>query len=190
MENFSFIFLSLTHGFINDFEKQEKLINEVKPEIILSEQIENKKFYSKKDYDSFLEMKQFSLMTSFNEVKNLVQLCNKEKVKLIGIDFENYGFSDDLCHKINNGESLNESEEKEINELVKRREKYHLEKLREYQEKSSRPILVFLGAWHLRKEGLIRENIKNSKFIVLKTKKGQEVYEPVREEVIYEEITQ
>lgn len=127
-ENLDFIFLGLSHGFINDFDKEKELIEEVKPEIVLSEEMENKKLISEEDYENFLKKKVHSFMTSFEGVEKLVNLCKEKKIKLIGIDLENFGFSKGVAFKIKKGKSFSPKEEIEINSLVKRREEIHLKK--------------------------------------------------------------
>ena len=186
-ENFSFIFLGMTHGFIDDFNKQEKLIEEIKPEFVLSEDMQNISLISIEDCSSFLQNKKHSLMTSFEDVKKLVSVCNEKEIKLIGIDFENFGFSEKIANKINSKEKITKEEEKEIEELVNKREAYQIKKIKEYENKSPKPILVFLGAWHLRSDGLIVSKIKNSKIIFPANKKGEMVLEPTEEKIVYAE---
>jgi len=183
----TFIFLGMTHGFINDFAKQKELIEEIKPEFVLSEDMQNKSLISNEDYFSFLQNKKHSLMMDFKDVEKIVSLCNEKKIKLIGIDFKDFGFSREIANKINENEKITEEEEKEIGELVNGREKYHIEKIKEYENKSSKPILVFLGAWHLREDGLIVKEFQNSKIIFPANKKGELVLEPTKDEIVYRE---
>ncbi len=181
--NFSFIFLGLTHGFIDDFDKQYKLIKEINPEIVLSEEMENIELKNILDYESFLKNKKHSLMTSFKDVENLVNLCKKNKIKLIGFDLKNFGFSEKITNKINNNLPLSKLEEKEIENIVLKREFYQIKKIKEFQNKSKKSILVFLGSWHLRKESPLLKEISNSKIIFPVDKKGNLIFEPKEGEI-------
>ncbi len=183
----NFIFLGMTHGFINDFDKQKKLIEEIKPEFVLSEDMQDISIISDKDYSSFLQNKKHSLMMPFEDVEKLVSLCKEEKIKLIGIDFKNFGFSEKIANKIKNNEKVTKEEEKEIEELVNKREEYQIKKIKEYKNKSSKPILVFLGVWHLKEDSLIINEIKNSKIIFPANKKGDLVLEPTKDKIVYME---
>ncbi len=183
----NFIFLGMTHGFIDDFTEQKKLIEEIKPEFVLSEDMQDISIISDKDYSSFLQNKKHSLMMPFEDVEKLVSLCKEKNIKLIGIDFKDFGFSKNISNKINNNEKVTKEEEKEIEELVNKREKYQIKKIKEYENKSTNTILVFLGAWHLRKGGLISNEIKNSKIIFPANKKGDLVLEPTKDKIVYME---
>ncbi|MCK5149689.1 hypothetical protein KAJ87_02080 [Candidatus Pacearchaeota archaeon] len=186
-KNFSFIFLGMTHGFIDDFNKQKKLIKEIKPEFIFSEDMQDISLISIGDYSSFLQNKKHSLMTSFGDVEKLVSIYKEDNIKLIGIDFENFGFSEKIANKINNKEEITKEEEKEIEKLVDKREEYHIKKISNQNNLSKKPILVFLGSWHLRSEGLIVNKIKNSKIIFPANKKGEMVLEPTKDKIVYME---
>ncbi len=185
---FNFVFLGLTHGFIDDFVKEKSLIEEIKPEFVFSEDMENKKLISPEDYDYFLKNKKHSIMTKFEEVEKLVNLCRGREIKIIGIDFENFGFPNQTCKKILSGSPFTKNEEEEINKIAKKREDYHFKKLKESEKISKKPILVLLGSWHLRNEGLIMKNIKNAKVIFPANKRGDLVFEPTEEKIVYREI--
>ena len=186
-ENLDFIFLGLSHGFINDFDKEKELIEEIKPEIVLSEEMENNKLNSDEEYKNFLDNKTHSLMTSFEEVEKLAKLCKEKKIKLIGIDFKNFGFSKEVSHKLKEGQPFDSEEEIKINNLVKKREKNHLKEILKFKESSKKPILVFLGSWHLRKGGLLTKKIRKSKIIFPANKGGDLVFEPTKEKIVYME---
>lgn len=185
--NFSFIFLGLTHGFLDDFRKEEEVIKKTNPSVILSEEMEDKILASEGDYKNFLDKKEHSLMTNFKRMKPLVSLCQKKKIYLIGIDFKNFGFKKELITKMSHNKNLTKKEEKEIERMVQKRESYHIKKILESSKIYKKPILVFLGAWHLRKEGLIVSQIKNSRIIFPADKKGELVVKPTREKIVYME---
>src|SRR3989344_5812565 len=129
--SFSFIFIGSTHSFVDDFLKQEEIIELVKPKFVLNEELENLKLDTEDKFKEILEKKFISDMTSFDEVKKIIKLCFEKKINLIGIDFHNFGFDKNLQKKIKNQEELTKGEEERLNKLVEEREKHHLSKILE-----------------------------------------------------------
>ena len=187
--NFSFIFIGSTHGFLNDFLKQEEVINAIMPEFVLGEELENIKLESEEEFKDFFKKRHFSDMTSFDEVKELANFCFNKKIKLIGIDFHNFGFDTNLQRKIKNQEELTSEEEKELNKIINLREKHHLSKILEYKEKTNKPLVIIIGCWHLRGNSLLRKELKNYKIIAPLDKNGKVLFEPdEKKKIKYGEI--
>lgn len=176
--NFSFVFIGSTHSFLDDFSKQEEIINLIKPEFVLSEELENLKLDSKDKFLEFFKTMNVSNMTSFEEVEKLARLCFNRKIKLIGIDFHNFGFDEELQRKIKNREELSKEDENKLNKIIRLREKHHLSKILEYRRKTSLPIVVILGCWHLREGSLLREKLKNYKIIAPLGGDGEVLFAP------------
>jgi len=187
MKDYKLIFLGTTHGFIDDFKKEKEIINEINPKLVLSESLENKELKSKKDFESFIKIKQHSEITSFKEVEKLVKYCYSKKIPLIGIDFKNYGFEGELIKIINSQKQPTKKQEKRIDKILKKREKRHIKIIKDFTKKTSKPILITLGSWHLRKDSLIRKKFRGAKIIYLVNKKGEMILEPTKEGVKYEE---
>lgn len=184
----SFIFLGSTHSFIDDFLKQKEIIELVKPEFVLSEELEDLKLDTVQKMKEVLEKKIISDMTSFYEVEKLIKLCFEKKIKLIGIDFHNFGFDKDLQRKIKNQETLTKKEEEKLNKIVKEREKHHLSMILEYKSKTKRPLVIILGCWHLRENSLLRKTLKHYKIIAPIDENGKILFEPNNKEIKYGEI--
>lgn len=187
--NNSLIFIGSTHGFIDDFSKQKEIISSVKPEFVLCEELENLELNSEEKFNEIFKKRKISNMTSFEEVEKLIKLCLDNKIKLIGIDFHNFGFSENLQKKIKNQEELTREEERKLNEIIKKREKYHLSKILEYKEKTSKPIVIIVGCRHLREGSLLIKKLKNYKIIAPVDKNGKILFAPKNEEIKYGEIT-
>lgn len=188
--SFSFIFLGSTHGFLNDFEKQREWIIKVNPEFVLSEELEDLKMESETEFKEFFKKKKVSRMTSFNEVKELAILCFERGIKLIGIDFSNFGFNDNLQRVVKKQENPTKAEEEQIENLANKRERYHLSKILDYKNKTSKPIVIILGCWHLREGSLLRNKLKNYKIITPIGKNGKVLLSPEGAEGFrYGEIT-
>ncbi|MBS3090009.1 hypothetical protein J4461_04010 [Candidatus Pacearchaeota archaeon] len=186
--NFSFILIGSTHSFVDDFLKQEEIIKSVKPEFVLSEELENLKLDTEDKVKEILEKKFISDMTSFDEVEKLIKLCFEKKIKLIGIDFHNFGFDENLQRKIKNQKELIKEDEERLNKIVEEREKLHLSKILEYKSKTKRPLVIILGCWHLRENSLLRKKLKNYKIIAPLDENGGVLFEPNNSEIKYGEI--
>jgi len=186
--NFSFIFIGNTHSFVDDFLKQEEIIKSVKPEFVLSEELENLKLDTEDNFKEILEKKFISDMTSFDEVEKLIKLCFEKKIKLIGIDFYNFGLDENLQRKIKNQKELTKEDEERLNKIVEEREKLHLSKILEYKSKTKRPLVIILGCWHLKENSLLRKKLKNYKIIAPLDENGEVLFEPNNSEIKYGEI--
>ena len=184
----SFIFIGSTHSFLDDFSKQKEIISVINPEFVLSEELEELKLDTENKFKEILEKKFISDMTSFAEVEKLIKLCFEKKIELIGIDFHNFGFDENLQKKIKNQKELTKEEEEKLNELVEKREKYHLSKILEYKSKTKLPIIIILGCWHLRKDSLLRKRLKNYKIIAPIDDSGEILLEPNNKKIKYGEI--
>lgn len=184
----SFIFIGSTHSFLDDFSKQKEIINLVNPEFVLSEELEDLRLDTEDKFKKILDKKFISDMTSFNEVEKLIKLCFEKKIKLIGIDFHNFGFDENLRSKIKNQKELTKEEEEKLNKLVEKREKYHLSKILEYKSKTKLPIIIILGCWHLRKDSLLRKRLKNYKIIAPIDESGEVLLKPNNNKIKYGEI--
>jgi len=185
----SIIFIGNTHSFLNDFIKQKEIIESINPEFVLSEQLEDLKLNSKEKFKEILKKRTISNMSSFEESKELINLCFTRGIKLIGIDFPNFGFNKNLQNKIKNNKELTKDEEKELEKIIKKREKNHLSKILEYKQKTKLPIIVTIGCWHLRKGSFLKEKLDNYKIIAPLNEKGEVIFEPKEgKEMKYGEI--
>ncbi len=184
----SFIFIGSTHSFLDDFSKQKEIISVINPGFVLSEELENLKLDAEDKFKEILEKKFISDMTSFEEVEKLIKLCFEKNIKLIGIDFHNFGFDENLQKKIKGQEELTKEEKEKLNKIVEEREKHHLSMILEYKSKTKKPLIIILGCWHLRKNSLLRKKLKNYKIIAPLDENGEILFEPSNKEIKYGEI--
>ncbi len=182
--DFSFIFIGSTHGFIEDFIKQKQIINLLNPEFVLCETLENLSLDTKEKFEEILKNKTISNMTSFDEIKKLIEFCYDKNLKLIGIDLENFGFDNTLQEKIKRQEKLSKKEENKIKEILKLRDKIHLEKILEYKNKTNCPLVIIIGSWHLRENSFLRNSLNNYKIFFPCDKKGNLLTEPQKDKKI------
>lgn len=181
---FSFVFIGSTHGFINDFIKQEEVIRSINPDFVLCEELEDIFLDLKERYNQIIKEKKISNMTSFNEVEKLINLCNNRGIKLIGIDLPNFGFDEILQGKIKRQEELSKEEENKLEEILKLRDKLHLQKILEYKKKTDKPLIIILGSWHLRENSLLRNSLNNYKIFFPCDEKGNLLIEPPNDKTI------
>ena len=188
MEN-KIIFIGSTHGFIEDYIKQKEIISSVHPDFVLCENLEDYILDSNEKFGDLIKERKISNMTSFEEVEKLIKLCYEKKIKLIGIDFPNFGFNENLQKKIKSQEELNSDEEKEIEDILKKRTENHIKKIEEFLKKTKKPLAVILGSWHLRENSQIRNRLNNYKIIAPCDNDGNLLITPPKEDKInYGEI--
>ncbi len=187
MENEQLILIADTHGMINTFEKQKEIIDKYKPIFVLSENMENNKVESDFEFNKIMKKKKISNMTTMEEVKELIKLCHKKNIKLIGIDFENFLIERKLQTKVNRDMKLTKEEEEELTDLAYRRENKHVKMVGKFLEISRRPLVVILGAWHLRRNSQIRKSFDHYKLVYLSNPKGEMVLGPTKEKLSWKE---
>jgi len=178
MASFPLIFIAETHGFIDDFGKEKEIIEKYAPEFVLSEYMQDIVLDSKLKYEQILIKKKISKMVSFNEVKELIKFCYNKNIKLIGIDIKNFGFNKQIQNKIKKQEEIRGKDEKELEKIMKKREENHIKIIKRYLKKTNKPIIVLLGAWHLRENSLIRKSFKEYNIISPLDEKGNILIEP------------
>lgn len=183
LSSFSFIFVGDTHGFLNDFIKQKEIIESVKPDFVLAEQMQDINFlvdedYSKLDSIAYLD---------FKKIKSLMELCKKLKINLIGLDFKDFGFDGKLNEVINDGRMPSKEEELKIAEIIRKRENHHLNLIKQYKNSTKRPLVILIGTWHLREDSLLMRELDNCLVIYPGDIEGNMLIEPSvkKEEVNY-----
>ncbi|HEB47094.1 MAG TPA: hypothetical protein ENI22_01350 [Candidatus Pacearchaeota archaeon] len=162
--SFSFFFLGDTHSFIDDFKKQKEIIEEIKPDFVLYERLENHSLKTKEDYEKILRTRKISNMTSFDEVEKIIKFCFKKKIKLIGIDFKNFGLNKNLQEKVKKQLPL-KGRKRQLDKILKRREIKHIQMIKKYTRKTKKPILITIGSWHLKEDSKLMNAFDRYKVI-------------------------
>ena len=189
MNSFFLFFIGHTHGFIDDFKKQKEIIEKVKPDFVLCESMENLSLISKEDYNQIFKKREISNMTSFEENEKLIRFCFEKNIKLVGIDFENFGFNEILQNKIKKQQEITEEENKEVENILKKRSKHHLMIIKDILNKTEKPIIIILGSWHLREDSLLMRDLHNYKIIFPCDENGNLLHEPTDKKISYCERT-
>lgn len=159
--SFSFIFIADTHGFLNDFQKQKEIIDKAAPEYVLAELLQEHVLDTPQKYAQLKRKEEISEMVSWKEIRKLVCLCEQKNIKLIGMDFTNFGFNTHLQQIVKGEKELTKNDEDEIEKILENRQKKHVEMCREYKKKTCKPIVVIVGAWHLQESSLLMQELNN-----------------------------
>ena len=183
METFSFLFIGDTHGAIDDFQKQKEIIEAYGPEVVLAESLQDLRLDTPKKFKEALKRRFISDNVRFDEVKELIELCQDRGIRLIGIDFHNFGLTGDLQNAVE-GEPTH-AQKKEIQEIVKKRQEHHLKKIQEYEGKAKKPIVIIVGAWHLQENSLLMTGLTDYKVIFPCDPKGAMLLGPTGEDIKY-----
>ncbi len=161
------IFFAETHGIIKEeLSIQDKIINTFKPSCYLYELLEEEKIVSGNDFKKFLktdDSKDFSIISTFAELKPVVRLTQKYNLPIIGCDITN------MCR--DNKNFLNKKEltkEERLNEeiIMKKREERQKKVIEKSLTKYKGIIFISLGAFHLRDNSLILQRIKQDSIII------------------------
>jgi len=176
-KHFSFIFLGDTHGFMNDLLIQKETIKKFQPDYVLSESLQNLRFSRNKSTDKKIE-------TLEPASKNLTSYCIKKNIEIIGIDYKNFGLSKKILNSLQKNEKLSSSHKQDIKNILKKRTERHLKFIRKF-EKSLKPVVVVIGAYHLRPKSPILKSVKNALVIQPCDEKNNLVYEPTQKKLKY-----
>ena len=86
---------------------------------------------------------------------------------------------------------MSKREQEKINKILESRVKSHIKKILEYLKKTSKPLVVIVGSWHLRKGALLVKEMNNYKIIFPCDSEGNLLIEPPRDNkgIFYREIT-
>lgn len=141
---------------MNDAAKIREALETYNPEFFLCEQVEDLKFETKEDFDKFYRQKKVSEMTEFNDIVDMVEFCQRKNIRLIGTDLHNLGIPKEIARKISEKKPIGEGEKFIVEMALPDRTKKQIETIQEYLKKTNRPIVVSVGAWHLRENSELR----------------------------------
>jgi len=163
-----------THGFFDDSLVQEEIIKTFKPELFLYEMLEETTLDTTDKRKEFLETPddaEFSVISTFGELKKTVALADKYKLTISGNDIK------DMCRK--NKEFLTKTtltpeEEVEEQNILNKREECQVKRITESFEKKT---LVSVGAYHLRMDSTLMK-IQENYLLIYFAYNGEQLFEP------------
>ena len=157
--SFSFIFIGDTHGFLNDFIKQKEIIEQVNPEFVLAEQLQDIVLDSKKSFLEIVDKRYISELVDFEHVEQLIKLCDKKNIKLVGMDIKDFGYEKGIRNIILGKRKPTKEEEKAVEKIVEKREMHQLRAIQKYAKMTKKPIVIITGCWHLREDSSILKSL-------------------------------
>ena len=158
------ILFTETHGFIEESQIQEKILEKLDFESFLYELLENKKIVFKEDFEKYLnekDEKEFSIISKYGELKPTISLAKKFNLPLVGCDLKNTGRKN-TDFRTKKDWSEKDLEKEEI--LFQKREKKQKEIIDLYLKKGS--VFASIGAYHLRPESHLMKSLKGKHFII------------------------
>lgn len=186
--NIRSIFFAETHGLIPEIEAQEKIISKTNPKLFLYELLEEEKIISEEDYQKFLskpDEDDFSIISKFKDLKPTVILAKKFRLPIVGCDIKNMLREDT---KFRDTETITEEDVKNEENIMAKREERQLETINRCLNQDKEILLfVSLGAYHLRKESLIRKKVKSNYLLVRPLFDRKEINEV--EDILNSELT-
>lgn len=139
-----------THGYLDEDHIRERALKKLKPDYILYELLENKMLRTQQEKSTFLDQpdeKQFSIISTYGELKTLVGLGLELSIPIIGCDLKNTG---------RKSTEFKEDEQ----ELMKKRQKHQYNIIKDYASKGT--VFVSIGIYHLFPQSKLIQNLKKS----------------------------
>lgn len=110
------------------------------------------------------DSKEFSIISTFGEIKPTIRLANKYNVPVIGCDIKNMGRKD---IKFRTKKNWTKEEKEEEEELHKKRELYQKEIIEKVMQKTNKLIFVSIGLYHLRQSSELIKHLKKYNFVIV-----------------------
>jgi len=155
------ILFAETHGFLNEIPIQKKIINNVNPNFFLYEMLEEIKILNRKSAKTFLSKpnnEDFSVISTYGELKPIVRMATNFQLPIIGCDIKNMGFNSK--NKLNK-----EFFRKYGKEIIKKRETRQSKIINDYTSKGL--VFASIGAYHLRRNSITIKKLKEKKVIII-----------------------
>ena len=177
-----------THGFLDDIGIQKEILEIINPEYYLYEMLEDKNLLNKRDFSEFLsnsDEKDFSVISTYGELKPTISMLNEMAIKVVGCDIQNMGRENKDFLKI---KELTPEQEKKEEDLLRKRERVQAERINDYSKKNKK-VFASLGAYHLRKGSLLLDKLNEKKFVLFyPVYKGKPAFAP-EEDMKQEDIS-
>ncbi len=160
--NIKLVLFGEYHGFINQIQIQREIIRNMKPDFFLYELLEEKKILNSKDAKKFLDSpndKDFSVISTYGELKPIIKLARSFHLPVIGCDIRNMS----LRNKKWKGKKFSPEESRKI---TKKRELRQSKVINEYTSKGL--VFMLLGDYHTKRNSLVLSKLKERKFILIK----------------------
>lgn len=161
LHNINLVLFGEYHGFVNQIDVQKRVIQRVKPDFFLYEMLEEKKIFNDKDAKKFLSIpdkEDFSVVSSYGQLKSIIRLCRKFDLPIIGCDLRNMG--------VNKGWRKNKFSKEEADRITKRRELQQARIINQYTSKGL--VFALVGDYHLRRNSVLWSKLHINEAIIVR----------------------
>lgn len=159
--NIKLVLFGEYHGFIKQIHVQRKIIQSVRPDFFLYEMLEEDKILNIKDAKKFLsksDSKDFSVISTYGQLKPIVRLARSFDLSIIGCDIKNMGVNKDWRKK--------KFSHEEAKRITNNRELRQAKIINQYSSKGL--VFALLGKYHLRKNSLVLSKLKVKRVVIIK----------------------
>lgn len=166
-KNIRLVLFAETHGLINEIPIQEEIIKNINPTCYLYELLEEESLITEEEKDNFLikpNNENFSIISTFEDLKPTILLAKKYNLPLMGIDIKN------MLRKDKNFLAKTSLSEEDLiieNEIMKKREIRQKEIIIKYLSEYLGVIFVSVGVYHLRKDSELFKELNQDALIVI-----------------------
>lgn len=177
------ILFAESHGFLNDWKLQKDIIKLSKSKTYIWEMLEDKKLEKLSEFNKFINKKDtenFSIISKYCELKGIVKWCKENKIKITGCDLKNMGRKD---KNFLSKKELTKSDIRKEENLIKKREKHQAKIIKETYKKDKQTIFCSVGAYHLRPNSYLLNNLKDVKnlILILPFHNSKQIFGPINE---------
>lgn len=175
-KNIKLIIFGETHGFLEDNKFQEEIINVFKPNLFLYEMLEETSLDTKEQIEDFLlkqDSEDFSIISTFGELKNTIDVAKKHNISIRGMDIKNMLRKDKTF--LTKFELTEEDVKIEERILKEREEKQKQQILLNLQEGNR--VFASTGAYHIRPDSPLL-NLNLNYLVIYPAYNGEQVFEP------------
>ncbi len=172
------LFVGDTHGFLDDMAVLRRVIITTAPAYVLAEQLQEVSLRTPAEYAAVRRRKRLSATVSIAEIQPLINLCQERGIALIGIDLQNFGFTPHLLRVVSGDCPPTPADKKALRRLATRRERHQRAMINRYAKRSTLPVVVIIGAWHLRTGSPLLKGLHHSTLIIPVDAAGNLLVEP------------
>jgi hypothetical protein len=161
LNNIKLVLFGEYHGFFKQIQVQREILNRISPDFFLYEMLEDNKILSDKDAKKVLSKpnkKNFSVVSTYGQLKPIIKLARSFNLPIIGCDIKNMG-----ADKNWRGKKFSEKEAKFI---TKKRELQQAKIINQYTSKGL--VFALVGEYHLRKNSPIFTKLRVKKAILVR----------------------
>ncbi|MCW8966368.1 MAG: hypothetical protein OQK82_06755 [Candidatus Pacearchaeota archaeon] len=166
-----------THSFLDDNLIQEEIIKSFNPTIFFYEMLEETELINSEEQVLFLaqpDNKDFSIISTFGELKNTIKLANKYDIPVVGNDIK------DMCRENKDfleKTELSDEEIKNEEDILLKREERQSNKIIKSVKKNEK-VLATTGAFHLREDSPLLNLNLDAYLIIYPAYEGKQLFEP------------